>query len=608
MRRHWRWLAASLLLAAPAGAAVVRDQNVVLEVQPDGSLRERVAWTVLVQSARDLDRWSPYAIALDQNRRLLRLEGSAQLPGGKVIPVKRKRRDRSGVAGDGILHASQEVELVDFSSVPDGSLLTLEYEIEERPYFPSGSLALGGEDAVERLQVEVRASGLRVRLAGTLPELRLEERAGVATVSGSIPAQREVELAPVEHGPVLRYSWATASDWPAVGGWYRDLVAPVPRGSAAVRSLATRLAPGPDRRQTVERLLTFVQREVRYVAVEVGIGGYRPGVPEEVLARRWGDCKDKALLLVDLLAAVGIEGRVALVRASDAGDIDAAFPAPDQFNHMVVALPAATLAPGVAAPPAASGWLFVDPTQSRGGLDWLHPWLAGHQALVITPAGGELVAVPLDPLAEKKLLTLELALDREGGAAGKARLELRGAAASELTRHTETERPEIVVAAAQLQLAEMLPGATLSQVAVETTGESPPRGHIDGEVGLPSLVGGSGGQYSLLPPSTPATPTPGLLEQRTQPIVLSPGVIENEWRIAVPWDNCRLEPAAASFEGALGSFRQEATMTGTTLSLRRHTELRAWQVLPEQFGELRSLALAEHRALKRRLRLTCPSS
>lgn len=609
MRRSSAWLAGSLLppllLGAPARGAVVRDKSVVLEVAADGVLHERVSWTLLVETAGDLERWSPYGIALDENRRLVRLEGSARLPDGKVIPVKRKHRDRAGMSAEGILHASYEVELVDFSTVPNGSLLTLAYEVEERSYFPSGTLALAGEDAVERLRVEVRASGLRVQLDGAPPELRLDNGGDTAVVSGSLPAQREIELARSDRGPTLRYAWGTAADWAAVGGWYRDLVAQVPRGSAAIRGLAERVTAGARGRQAVERLLAFVQREIRYVAVEVGIGGYRPGVPADVLERRWGDCKDKALLLVDLLGAVGIEGRVALVRASRASDVDAAFPAPDQFNHLVVALPAAVLAdPSL----GARGWVFVDPTQSRGGLDWLPPWLAGHQALVITPAGGEVVPLPLDAATETERLRLELSIGDDGGAIGTARLELRGAAAEALRQRGEAERPETVLAEAQQRLADMLPGASLGGVQLLTAGEAVPEGRIDAAVSLAHLVSvGSAGERSLLLPGEPATPAPSLLEGRTEPIVLSPSTVENEWRIGLPWSGCHLEPAEVSFESSLGAFRQEATLAGTSLVLRRRTELRAWLVPAERFGELKGLALAEHRALKRRLRLACPA-
>ena len=68
-----------LLLGAPAAAAVCAQNSVTLEVRADGSLRER--WRGgLVQSAEDLQRWSPSRSSLDENRRLVRLEGRARLP------------------------------------------------------------------------------------------------------------------------------------------------------------------------------------------------------------------------------------------------------------------------------------------------------------------------------------------------------------------------------------------------------------------------------------------------------------------------------------------------------------------------------------------------
>src|SRR6185436_505411 len=125
-------------------------------------------------------------------------------------------------------------------------------------------------------------------------------------------------------------------------------------------------------REKAEALVAFARRQVRYVAVEVGIGGYRPGSPQEVLERRWGDCKDKAFLLVDLLREAGIEAWPALLRAGAGNRMDSEFPSPNQFNHAIVAVSPAGLGLGEEAP-VAGGYLFLDATQTWGGLSWLQP-------------------------------------------------------------------------------------------------------------------------------------------------------------------------------------------------------------------------------------------
>jgi transglutaminase-like putative cysteine protease len=48
------------------------------------------------------------------------------------------------------------------------------------------------------------------------------------------------------------------------------------------------------------RALQFVQDEIRYVSISIGRGAYQPASPGKVLSRRYGDCKDKSLLLATI--------------------------------------------------------------------------------------------------------------------------------------------------------------------------------------------------------------------------------------------------------------------------------------------------------------------
>lgn len=91
-----------------------------------------------------------------------------------------------------------------------------------------------------------------------------------------------------------------------------------------------------------------------------------------VVSRAWGDCKDKSPLLVDLLREVDIEALPALILLADDRRIDPQFPSPNQFNHEIVAVPAGEVEV-TEEDPMAGGYLFLDPTQTRGGARWLHP-------------------------------------------------------------------------------------------------------------------------------------------------------------------------------------------------------------------------------------------
>ena len=59
--------------------------------------------------------------------------------------------------------------------------------------------------------------------------------------------------------------------------------------------------------EKMNALATFMQKEIRYVAIQLGIGGWQPHRASEVFQHRYGDSKDKATLLSTLLQQVGIE-------------------------------------------------------------------------------------------------------------------------------------------------------------------------------------------------------------------------------------------------------------------------------------------------------------
>jgi transglutaminase-like putative cysteine protease len=111
--------------------------------------------------------------------------------------------------------------------------------------------------------------------------------------------------------PRLRLSeW---SSWKAVVDWSLPLYrrAPLtPPLQALVDEWRKESADDADR---IILALRFVQDQVRYTGIEIGPGAYQPTAHGRVLERRYGDCKDKALLLVTLLAAMNIEAQPALV-------------------------------------------------------------------------------------------------------------------------------------------------------------------------------------------------------------------------------------------------------------------------------------------------------
>ncbi|WP_299132483.1 DUF3857 domain-containing protein [uncultured Tenacibaculum sp.] len=86
----------------------------------------------------------------------------------------------------------------------------------------------------------------------------------------------------------------------------------------------------------IEATLNFVQDEVRYLGLESGIGAYKPFPPNKVFKQRFGDCKDKSLLMVTMLKAMSIEAYPVLINSYFKETITKLLPGSENFNHCVV--------------------------------------------------------------------------------------------------------------------------------------------------------------------------------------------------------------------------------------------------------------------------------
>ncbi|HKV12263.1 MAG TPA: DUF3857 domain-containing protein [Thermoanaerobaculia bacterium] len=610
MRSRCFWSAASLaaLCAAPLPAATILERSIDVEVRPDGTVSERERLRVRLDDPGDLSSWSRYPVYFDEHREIVSLSASATRPDGKTVQVPRKDLDTVEFAGSGELHSSRKFRVVTFPAVPVGSVLALDFEARERPYFPAGAVDLGGSDPIESLRVLVRAPGLRWRMDGALPGVEARDTEGGVLVTGArVPRTESPDYAPENTGALLRYTWGDAKDWEAVGRWYEGLLAQVPRNAEPVRRKARELTAGvADPREKILKLLDFARRQVRYVAVEVGIGGYRPSPPQQVMERLWGDCKDKALLLVDLLREVGIEAYPVLILADLGGRVDREIPSPGQFNHAIAAVPA----DGLGLPddaPVAGGYLFLDATQTLGGLAWLQPADQGQEALIVRGGRGILVTTPVRPQLEGKSLKVELDLAASGEATGQAHLELSGGSGSYFLSFLDGSRPQEADRVAREVFSSFLPaGAVFESITWKENRAGLPSAMLEARVKIPATSLPQEGALPAIPlPSMTELPAPGLLDGRTLPVAAAPFASRLDWKVTLPRDACTAEGQDIAVDNDVSGFHQKIAVNGKVLTIERRSDLKRRWIDPASFPALKEAALAEHRTNKRRLRVSC---
>ena len=86
----------------------------------------------------------------------------------------------------------------------------------------------------------------------------------------------------------------------------------------------------------VEKALTLAQDEIRYLSVNIDLGGHIPADPATTLRRRYGDCKDKSYMLAQLLRRLGYSARPVLVHTKLDRTLENFLPSPYVFDHVVV--------------------------------------------------------------------------------------------------------------------------------------------------------------------------------------------------------------------------------------------------------------------------------
>ena len=204
------------------------------------------------------------------------------------------------------------------------------------------------------------------------------------------------------------YAWAQVSefrDWEELVGWglrLFDVTAPLsPTLRDAVADIRTNYE-SPQERATAA--LRYVQEKIRYLGIEFGESSHRPSPPAEVIDRRFGDCKDKALLLVVMLRELGLEAHPALVNTVYGEHLLDFHPSPQVFDHVIVKL-------------IADGRTYwVDPTNppQRGRLENLAPVTYG-VALTLAPGQTEPEAMPAPEAVEPtRQVTMRFSLSESG--------------------------------------------------------------------------------------------------------------------------------------------------------------------------------------------------
>jgi uncharacterized protein DUF3857/transglutaminase superfamily protein len=211
----------------------------------------------------------------------------------------------------------------------------------------------------------------------------------------------------------------TFSSWGDVAAWMSELEDPqVIVDDALARKAYELTALAKTEYEKIRAIAQYVQN-IQYISIQTGLGrggGYRPHASNEVFAKSYGDCKDKANLMRAMLKVVGITAIPVSIYSGDPTYVRASWPSPQQFNHCIIAVKVSdqTQASTIIQHPTLGRLLIFDPTAEETPIGDLPDYLQGSLALIDSKAETDLVKMPVTPPEMNQLertATFELQAD-----------------------------------------------------------------------------------------------------------------------------------------------------------------------------------------------------
>ena len=425
-------------------------------------------------------------------------------------------------------------------------------------------------EMASRLKTESIGTGVPVAVTEQLPDNRVAR----TWTLNKLPGRRyEIESPPPSQiGPVVNLS--TIRSWDDIGHWYRGLVAGRDQpGAALIKEVDAWTAKATSPVETIAILHDKVANLVRYVGLEFGAADYQPHHCDEVWDNQYGDCKDKANLLVALLRHRGIPAHIALVNTKHLGLVDHRTPDYRMFDHAIVAISQ-----------KGRGYLFCDPTIGYSEPGMLSPGSADREVLVVTDNGAEWVRTPAQS-AGSQHYQFDLKLAANGELSGWLTLTSEGYyGAGERSRFTRLDADD-----ARSEMSKIVRGFLQGAEIVDVMRpESPPHSPyvLKTYFLVPSAAATGEGKYTLgFLTSSALFADLGDRKERETTYFMNNDRIKVSTSIKLPHGlHPAKVPAPFRFDATAGSSRAQWTIEKGVCRTSLELEIKQSTLKPQEFG------------------------
>ena len=601
--------AAQTLPAYPSDTrAVVLLEETTLTVQPEGKSIEHVRRVVKILRPGGRS-YGEIAVWFNRDSRLSYLHVWSIGPDGHEYAMKDNEIIERSWQGGGVLYDDARAKTADAPARDVNAVIAYEYE-QRVPFYESED-SFDLQESIPKLKQSYilrLPPGWQYKTAWHrhAPIQPTETGNQLEWDAAEMPALdlHDVPAAPSTKGlyarGIISYSGGggprSSGDWQSIGAYIQrldqDRAAPSPELAAKAQEL---VAGKTDFADKVQAIGEFVQQQIRYVAIEIGIGGAQPHPAADIFHSRYGDCKDKATLLAAMLGSVGIHATWVYV------DTERGFILPDapsfRGNHAIAAI---QLPDGYESPrlhsivKARSGkrFLIFDPTWEYTPFGVLESNLQGSYGILADGSDSQLIEFPvLAPELNSVARSAHLKLADDGSLSGQVTVRRSGDIAAHWRRlcHEENERDQRQEIERMLNrdLGPLTLGKTTAENANTLTREFvqqydvtvPQYGRTQGSLLMvrPRILGSDSmeldGKIRIYPVDLGAT-----------------RIVKDEFDVELP-PNFAIDelPDPVSVDMGFAAYQSRTEMHGSTLHYVRRYTVRQVEVPADKYAALRQL-------------------
>lgn len=581
----------------PRASAVVRDMKVNVDVRDlnDVIYTEKKAITVFNKNGDDD---AAIQIWYDKSRQLKSVKGTVYNEFGiAVAKISEKNFSDVSAANDFSLYEDSRVKI--FKPAVNAYPYTIEYEYEVQAkqtlyfddWYPNRSTGISVENASytftckPNFKIRIKENNYPGKAEGgingkglTVYFWQIQNIKALRDEPYSPDADRfltRVSIAPEKFA--YRGLSGSFTNWTEYGKWVsEDLLkgrSEIPAGTAAqIKELTKDLTDPKDK---ARKIYEYMQKKMRYISVQIGIGGFQPISASEVDRMSYGDCKGLVNYTRGLLDLAGIKSYYTVVEAGSLKkDADPNFASMNQGNHVILCLP------------FASDTTWLECTSQQIPFGFLGDFTDDRLVVACTEDGGKIMRTPrYEALANKQIRQAKFRISEDGEASAEMITQFTGA---------QYENREPIILASQTEqrkkLAEIYP---INNIQFEAVSLKQDKSSSPSTVETISFkardYGAINGNHLEIPLNlvNRYNNIPREVSNRTMPLYINRGFSDiDELNFTLP-DGYKIDsyPKNLSIEKPFGKFSVTLEVKGNSLAYTRKIELKDGTYPPENYQE-----------------------